>query len=374
MNAFGLIFADSYDVALEKLTEHRTLAAVPFGGRYRVIDFTLSNLANAGIRNIGIITTQKYDSLMRHVRAGAEWDLNRKQTGITFLPPYASEDIQKSVYENRLEAMQSNLAYFRDVHEKYVIMTSCNYVGNVDFAKMLEYHIKNGADITGLYTKTPQNKDASVPATEFILNEDKTIADVEITTEIKEGACVSANAYIMEREYLLDVLEKTIRGNLTSFRSHVLIEAIAEGRKVLAYEAPETLLFLDTMTGYMKSNFELFDRDIRSELFYNEYRPVITRVKDSAPTRYSSDAKVTNSIIADGAVIEGEVHNSIIFRGVRVKKGAVVENSIIMQDALVGEAARLNYTVLDKGSRINDCRMLSGYITHPFYVGHDETI
>ena len=142
----------------------------------------------------------------------------------------------------------------------------------------------------------------------------------------------------------------------------------------MAYEAPETLLFLDTISSYMKSNFELLDRGMRDELFYNEYRPVITKVKDSAPTKYASEAKATNSIIADGAVIEGEVRNSIIFRGVRVKKGAVVEHCVLMQDVLVGEAARLNYAVLDTNVTINDCRMLSGYITHPFYVGHGENI
>ncbi|MBR0373181.1 MAG: glucose-1-phosphate adenylyltransferase subunit GlgD [Mogibacterium sp.] len=374
MNAFGLIFADSYDVALDKLTEHRTLAAVPFGGRYRVIDFTLSNLVNAGIRNIGIITTQKYDSLMNHVRAGAEWDLNRKSTGLTFLPPYSSEDIRKSVYENRLEAMQSNMAYIRNMREEYVIMTSCNYIGNVDFDKMLEYHISTGADITGLYTKNPHNKAGDIPSTEFIVEKDQTVSDVRITSDPAEGACIAANAYILKRQDLLEVLEHTIRENKTSFRRHVLIEAIERGYKFMAYEAPETLLFLDTISSYMKSNFELLDRGMRDELFYNEYRPVITKVKDSAPTKYASEAKATNSIIADGAVIEGEVRNSIIFRGVRVKKGAVVENCVLMQDVLVGEAARLNYAVLDKNVTINDCRMLSGYITHPFYVGHGENI
>jgi glucose-1-phosphate adenylyltransferase len=145
----GIIFGDSYDVDMKEMLEMRTLAGVPFGARYRVIDFLLSNMVNAGIKNIGVITTQKYLSLMKHVSAGAPWDLDRKNSGLTFLPPFNSESI-KTVYENRLEALQANISWLRDVEEEYILITVCNYVGNLDFSKMLEAHEKSGAMITAL--------------------------------------------------------------------------------------------------------------------------------------------------------------------------------------------------------------------------------
>lgn len=372
MDMLGLIFADSYDVDLRELTEKRTLAAVPFGGRYRVIDFMLSNMANAGIRNIGIITTSKYDSLMGHVRAGAVWDLDRKMSGIAFLPPFATGNME-SVYENRLEAMQANLTYLRGKREKYVLFGSCNYVANIDFRRMLEYHIKTGAKITGLYTKDPVNKQLDLPTTEYKIAKSGRITDVRIAPGMLDGMDAATNTYIIGREDLIEILGETLREGKKSFRRDVLIPEIGMD-KVMAYKADDTLLFLDDISCYLKSSLALLDKDIREELFHAEGRPIITKVKDSAPTRYGRDAVATNSLIADGAIIEGEVRNSVIFRGAKVKRGAVVENSVIMQDSTIGEDAKLSYAVLDKNAIINDGRVLSGYITHPFYVAHKVVI
>lgn len=372
MNMLGVIFADSYDVDLKELTDKRTLAAVPFGGRYRVIDFMLSNMANAGIRNIGIITTRKYDSLMGHVRSGSVWDLDRKMSGVSFLPPFATGNM-KSVYENRLEAMQANLTFFRNKREKYVLFGSCNYVANIDFKKMLDYHIATGAKITGLYTRKPVNKQLDLPTTEYKIAHDGRITDVSIVPGLLDGMDAATNTYIIGREDLIDILEETLREGKKSFRRDVLIPEISKDR-VMGYRSEDTLLFLDDISCYLKSTLALLDKDVRQELFHSEDRPIITKVKDSAPTRYGRDAVATNSLIADGAIIEGEVRDSVIFRGVKIKRGAVVENCVIMQDSTIGEDARLNYAVLDKNVIINDGRMLSGYITHPFYVAHKVVI
>ncbi|MGI6737260.1 MAG: glucose-1-phosphate adenylyltransferase subunit GlgD [Anaerovoracaceae bacterium] len=372
MSAAALIFADSFDVDLDTLTEKRTLAAVPFGARYRVIDFMISSLVNSGVKNIGIVTTQKYHSLMNHVRAGAAWDLDRKRSGVTFLPPYSTGS-RHSVFENRLEAMQNNLTYLRQISDEYVIFTACNYVGNVDFHRMYEAHVQSRADITGLYTNKPVNKQAILPVTEYSIAEDGTVRDVRIETGHEPGMKIAANTYIVDRQLLLGELEASYRAGKKSFRRDVLMPLVNKG-SVRGYEAQETLLFLDDTSCYLKSNLDLLRREIRDEIFHKEGSPIVTRVKDSAPTRYGAEAKAVNSLIADGAIIEGEVRNSIIFRGVRIKKGAVVENSVVLQDTTVGEYARLNYAVLDKNAFINDGRMLSGYITHPFYVGHHVII
>lgn len=369
----GLVIADSYEHTLEGLTDYRSLAAVPFGARYRVIDFILSNMVNAGIINIGIVTTQNYFSLMRHVSSGAPWDLNRKDSAVMFLPPFATENVNV-VYENKLEAMQANLRYLRELKEKYILLSGCEYIGNINVKEMLEFHISTGARITVLDMKNTHNRKNGIPVTELKVDEDHCIVDVTGTKELTDNDNIAGGVYIMEKEDLTDVLEETLREGLKSFRFDVLKKAIKDGDKVMAFKMADPMLFIDDMSCYLRSSLDLLDAGVRSAIFHKKNFPIITRVKDSPPTKYGKGAKASNSLIADGVIVEGEVKNSVIFRGARIKKGAVVENSVIMQDTAVGEGARLNYCVLDKNAIINDGRCLSGYITHPFYLGHDGII
>lgn len=372
MSVAALIFADSFDVDLETLTAKRTMAAVPFGARYRVIDFLISSLVNSGVKDIGIITTSKYHSLMNHVRAGSVWDLDRKRSSITFLPPYATGASQK-IYKNRLEAMQMNLSYLREIDDDYIIFTACNYVGNIDFNGLYDAHINSSADVTGLCTSNYMNKQPELPVTEYRVDSSGQVTNVRIAKGHDPEMTIATNTYIVERKLLIEELERSIDADQHSFRVDVLAPLVWEGR-VNCFETPETILFLDDTSCYLKSNLALLDRSIRDELFHKPGSPIITRVKDSAPTNYGAKAEVSNSLIADGAIIEGSVKNSIIFRGVHVKEGATVENSVVLQSASIGEDAHINYAVLDKGAIINDDRMLSGYITHPFYVGHNVVI
>ena len=295
MNALGLIFADSYDADLGGLTEFRTLAAVPFGARYRLIDFMISNMANAGIMDVGIIMTQKYSSLMWHVRSGSVWDLARKRTGVRFLPPFAA-DTGKIAYDNRLEAMQANIPYLKECREKYVLFGSCNYAANIDFAKMLDFHIESGAAVTGLYTKSPENKRPGADVTEYITDKEGRIVECRIVREMEGMEKIAANTYIIERERLIDILEETMRSGHKSFRKDIIPTLAAQG-EAMAYEAEEKLFFLDDLSGYLQSNLDLLDPGLRAELLENEKRPIVTRVKDSAPTRYGDKAKAVTRLL-----------------------------------------------------------------------------
>ena len=166
MDAAGIIFADAYDVGLNELLTKRSMAAVPFGARYRVVDFALSNMVNADIRNVGVITAQKYGSLMGHLRSGEDWDMNRKNSGLTVLPPYVSYG-GNQLQKNRLGAVNANMSYLRNLKEKYVIFTSSNYIANLDIRDMMRTHIKSGARVTALYTRNPLNKDENIVGTKF---------------------------------------------------------------------------------------------------------------------------------------------------------------------------------------------------------------
>jgi glucose-1-phosphate adenylyltransferase len=210
--------------------------------------------------------------------------------------------------------------------------------------------------------------------TSYKVDADGNILQVIISPEIAEGDYWAPNVYVLSREYLIYMLEKTLKQGMRSFRRDVIKAAVDKGLSVKAYETEETLLYLDDIPGYLQSSLKLLDGETRKALFHRENAPIITHVKDSAPTRYSGNAGANNSLVADGVIIEGTVRNSIVFRGARIKKGALVENSVVMQDAIVGENARLNYCVLDKNTVINDNRLLSGYITHPFYVKRRSVI
>ena len=366
MKMLGLIFADAHDADVSELTLKRTFAAIPFGARYRVVDFFISNMTNSGVRNIGVVATTKYESLMGHVRYGGEWDLHRRKSGLTVLPPFSFANGEVR-YENVLEALQANISYIANSNEPYVLFTCCNAIGNIDYSAMLEQHIASGARFTCLCTKNPQNKEPGVPATVYKVASNGIIEDIVIKDSASEGEYVATNTYIMTRSDLLELLSESIDQKKTSLRKDILTPALKDS-KVMAYVTDEKLLFIDNTASYLKSNLDLLDADTRNELFRQELRPIITRAGNSSPAFYSESSNASNSLIAAGSVIEGTVKNSVIFRGVRVKKGAVVENCVINQNCVIGEGAMLNYAVLDKDVVINDKRLLSGYITHPFFV------
>jgi glucose-1-phosphate adenylyltransferase len=368
----GIVFADTYDVELDELLEKRTLAAIPFGGRYRLIDFVLSNAVNAGMKNIGIITRLNYQSLMHHVRSGAEWDLDRKRSGLTFLPPFSTEHLG-AVYKNRLHSLEANVSFLRGLEEKYVIMSGCSDVVNLDLKKALDYHIRTGARLTVLYAPEPINNQPGVRGTCLSVNDEGRITDFVVTTVNPKGRFISMNMFIMERQDLLDILYEAIDTGKKSFREDVVAPMLSTD-KVMGYPIHEKVLFLDNLPGYLMSNLSLLDRDIRENLFQSDNGPVITSVKDSPPTRYGPGASVKNSLIADGTIIDGTVENSVIFRGVKIGKGARVRNCVIMQDSVVSDGVRLDYAVLDKEVLIEPDRILAGYITQPFFCRRNTRI
>ena len=372
MNAAGLIFSDSYDVAVNELTSARTLAALPIGGRYRVVDFTLSNMANAGIDNIGLITTRNYSELMYHIRGGTVWDLDKKRSAFQFLPPYGADN-SSGLYHSRLEAMQTHRRWIARLQEKYIVIVSCTYIGNIDLKKMVEFHEASGARVTAMYTRNPMFKAGGQRLAKFTIGVNNTLKHVDIAYELQAGDAFGVHCYVMETEDLIRILDETIRDGKTNFLLDV-VAPLAEAGEAVAYEATETMLFMDTPSDYLRSSLKMLDRDTIYELFENKARPIVTRARDSAPSRYGENAVVENSLIADGVRIEGTVRNSIIFRDAVIKKGAVIENSVVMHDVVVGENAHLSYAILDSRVVVNDGRFLGGYITHPFYLEEGTVI
>ena len=372
MTAAGLIFSNIHDGCIPEMTRMRTMASIPFGCRYRLIDFALSNMVNADINTVGVITHYNYQSLMDHIGTGKDWDLARRSGGIKILPPYiaAYENAAAGkLYSNRLEAMMGAENFIHRCNADYMVLSDCDVIMNIDLTAVVEEHIRSGAHIT-VVTKR-------VDVSEYHL--DKTVAVMEIGEDNRikavshqlpdSGECdISTNIMVIKRSELQSIISDSLRKGYKSFTKDIMMKHVDD--KVLhAYRYDGWYSYIGTLESYFKSSMLLLTKEARAGLFGIAGRQIYTKIRNSAPTKYCGGAKVVNSLIADGCVIEGTVENSIIFRGVHVGKGTVVKNCILLQDTYVGSNAMLNCVIADKNVVIKDGRMLSGYDTMPFFIG-----
>ena len=365
MRAVGIIFSNIHDNNVPELARIRTLGSIPFGGRYRLIDFPLSNMVNSGIDTVGIITKSNYQSLMDHVGSGKDWDLARKDGGVIILPPYGDVD-SSTLYNSRLEALKNITSFLFRADEEYVVMTDCDTVCRINYRDVIEHHIRNRSDITLVYKRRKPNFDEK-KATIFKLDDSGRINNISYTTEgSDEEYNIFSNIFVMKKSLLQNIVMDSISKNKTHFMTDVIANNL-DSMKVMGYYHEGFYASITSLQAYYESNLSLLNADNRHELFGD--RSVFTKIRDSAPTKYGNGAVVKNSMIADGCVIEGEVENSIIFRNVKVGRGTVVKNSIIMQNTVLGENSTINCIIADKNVTITDRKMLSGSENHPFYIG-----
>lgn len=364
MKAVGIIFSNIHDNNVPELVRQRTLASIPFGGRYRLIDFPLSNMVNSGIDTVGVITKRNYQSLMDHVGSGKDWDLARKDGGLIILPPFGDKE-SDSLYSSRLEALKSITGFLQRADEEFVVMTDCDSVCRINYNTVIEQHIRNHADITLVYRKRRAKDAPEQNAVTLKTEEGGRVTGIRFKQYVKSDACVFANIYVMKKELLLNLVMDSISHNRRHFTTDILASNL-RGMRIFGYEHKGYFAAITSMQAYYDHNLDLLDEKNRHELFGD--RSVFTKIRDSAPTKYGAGAIVKNSLIADGCTIEGEVENSIIFRGVKVARGSVVKNSIVMQDTVLGENVTLNAVITDKNVVVRDRRTLSGSENYPFYI------
>ena len=369
-NVLGLIFANMHDGAIHDLTKVRTMGSVPFGGRYRFIDFTLSNMVNSGISEIGVITKANYQSLIDHLGSGREWDLTRKKGGLHILPPYGQ--VGSGMYRGRLEALSGVINFIRHSSAEYVILSDCDVIASMNFKEIIKAHEESGADITTVYTKTYYNSSDNSSKTVLNLDENNIVREVLINPSITGLSNVSLNIFILEKKFLETIVADAIARNLYSFEVDILQHKINEF-DIRGYEHNGHLSQIDSMLEFYEANMNLLRPDIRQELF-STYAPIYTKIRDESPAKYGINSSVKNSLIADGCIIEGEVENSILFRGVIVNKGATIRNSIIMQGTEVGGEANIDHVITDKNVIIGDSRMLSGSPQYPVFIGKKAVV
>ncbi len=370
-DALAIIFPNSYDNEVSSLVQERLMASIPFASRYRLIDFTLSGLVNNGIDNVTIIVKKNYRSLMRHLGAGRAWDLSRKSGGLNIVPPYAEKTIK--VYNGRIEALASIVDFLRKQKEKYVFITDSNIVCNFNYKAMIEQHESSGADVTIAYKSEPipygfmnlQTTQTTDLYYTLSLNDDGRISEIQTNSKEYGPQNLSMNIYLVNRELLIEQISRAYASGYMYFERDILSPQL-ESLKVYGYEYTGYTSRITDMVSYFQENMKLLDHNNLDALF--SPAPVYTTVRDDNPTRYIGKAKVKNVMVADGCVIEGELENCILFRGVHVGKGTVIRNSIIMQDTVIGGNCEIDYVITDKNVKISAGKTLRGDTTFPVFV------
>ena len=365
-NVLGIVYSNAYDEYLSELTSVRTMGSVPFAGRYRLIDFVLSNMVNSGIGKVGVSTKANYQSLMDHLGSGKPWDLSRKRDGLTFLPPFNTT--YADGYIGRLAALKGIIEYISKSDKDYVLLADCNVVCNLDYTRIIDGHIASGADITIAYKRGIAPKLHNTMSFEL---DGEAITAVSVG-EAADTACnYSLNIIVLSRTLLLQLIREAAALGYKSFERDI-IAAKTNALKIRGQKIDSYAKTIDSLQSYYDISMQLLSGEYR-DLFAAE-KPVYTKERDDMPAIYGVCSSASSSLVSDGCIIKGTVENSILSRGVYVAEGAVVKNSIVMQDCYISANAKVNCAILDKNVVIKPAREISGAETYPIYVGKNITV
>ena len=368
-SAVGIIFSSLNNNTLSRLTGDRTVAAIPFACRYRLIDFCLSNMVNANISNINVVINYNYRSLLEHIGSGKDWDLARRGGGINFISPFQSavNASEAKMFSTHMEALKSMKNYINEFKEEYIVMMDSDMVLNIDINDVIASHEKAGADVTFVTKSIDSSFSAKHPRIMLSSVAGKITSLAMSTTYNERHPELSLGIFVMKTVYLRRIIEEADAYNLNSLTGLFLKNCKTSNYR--AYKHTGYVASVSSFLDYYKCSMDFVNNEkARESLLWKKEAPIFTRVHNSSPTKYYSTAKVENSMLADECVIEGTVINSVLFRGVRVEKGAVVKNCVLFRGTTVGKNASLNCIVTDKNVNISEGVNLSGNDNMPFYI------
>lgn len=375
-DALGIIFPNSYDSLVPELVSERSMASIPFASRYRLCDFMISSMVHCDISNISLLVRQNYHSLMDHLGSGREWDLARKKGGLNIFPPYAQKSVK--VFNGWIEALESIKGFLKTQTEEYVILTDSNFAINFDFRALIDAHIASNADVTVVYEQREIPdvfKRSNVNINEyyytFDVGEEQRVNKIYLNSTQHGIVNLGLNIYILGRERLIELIDEAYIHGYTYFVRDLLTPQTST-LDIRAYRYDGYVAHIHDMKSYFEENMKLLKEENIDALFAGN--PIYTKIRDDNPTRYISGSKAKNVLVADGCVIEGEVENCVLFRGVKIGKGAVVKNCVLMQDTVVDERARVEYVITDKNVHITAGKYLSGNDSYQVFVSKRQTV
>ena len=366
-SALGLIFANMHDEAFRDGTAVRSMGSLPFGGRYRLIDFPLSGMVNAGITKVGVITKSNYQSLMDHLGSGKAWDLSRKREGMYFLPPRSSDD---ALYQGRLGSLADVVPFLNHSKEEYVVLADCHMVTSMDYNALIEAHVESGADVTIACRHGAVPKLSDIPV--LTMDANGHVTDMLLGRISELEGFYGIGIYVMRKDWLLRTVAEATARNLTNFERDILQRRLDE-ISINGYEVRSLVMPIYSTASYFNANLALLEDGVRAELF-PKGRPVYTKLKDCAPAQYGLYAKAKNALVADGASVEGEVENCIIFRGAKVGRNAKLKNCVVMENTIIGDNCNLNAIIVDKNVVFRNGCTLQGSESYPVYIAKNSII
>ena len=371
MNA-GLCLSDPHPDRASDGSPIRTLSATRFAGRYRLVDFMLSNMVNSRIFNIGMILNSHYQSLIGHIGMGKEWDLARKSGGVTFFPPYHADE-RRSVNSELDGPLQRAAEFMADSKTEYVILADSSVVCNMDYRVAVEAHKKGCADVTAIYTKKTIAATERENAIAFDIDDNGRVRNIIQAPHSTEIHNLSLGVYVMQKRFFIQLTAGEKSCGMLRFSS-VLLAGALERLSVMAYEFKGYSAHICSIETFFHYNMEMLDIEKRNSLFDFEGRQIFTNRRDSLPTKYGKHAEIKNSIIADGCQIEGTVINSVICRNVRIGADSIIKNCILQDDTMVGKDSTLDCVIADRSVVISENRNMVGYRTYPVYIERSRVI
>lgn len=373
MSVMGIIYTNIYDNSLGELTNKRNMASLPFGGRYRQVDFALSNMANSGIRRIGIISHSNYQSLMAHIGDGEEWDLELSEGGLEYLTPYSQSESVMG-YRGKLESLHSVLEYMKyGSQDDYVILADAGVLCNIDLNQVLRAHVASGKGLTVVAKAGIANGKRHTDLA-LKLGEDGSIVDMVAGYAAPADYLTSMALYVVNKDVLMTHVPKIVAHNLYYFERDFVLRLHQSGEvAVNVYPFEGTVLWNNSIQEYYKGNLAVLDQTVREDLFGGHHH-IYTKVRDRVPSFYGDDCHVENCTVADGCILEGTARDSVLFRQVHISKGAVVEDSVIMNEAEIGENCHLKCVILDKNVTVRPGTKLFGTPTAPIIIKRGETV
>lgn len=361
-NYMAIIFLAEKLDNIRALTKMRPLASVPVGGTYRIIDFALSNLVNAGIRNVGIFAgNEDLNSLTDHIGRGTEWDLDRKKDGI-----FIFKQMADSAYTTDIKRVKKNMEYFFRSKQNNVVVLSSYMVCNIDINDVIKSHEASGKDITLVYKKVQQANEKFDSCDSIKLGENNEVIGIGQNLFFRKDENISLEAFILSKELLIKMICDGIQEGVYYTVRDLITRNI--GRiSINGYEFKGYLACINSTKEYFNFNMELLKKEVRADLF-NKERSIYTKSKNTPPSLFKESALVNNSLVANGCIVSGTVKNSILARGAKVEEGAIVEDCILLQDSVVKSGAVLKNIIVDKNNVVKSNERLSASKNYPLVI------
>ena len=348
MRAIGIILAGGNNHRMKELSQKRAIGAMPIAGSYRSIDFSLSNMSNSHIQKVAVFTQYNARSLNEHLSSSKWWDFGRKQGGLFVFTPAVTAD-NSYWYRGTADAMFQNLHFLKTSHEPYVVIASGDCVYKLDYNKVLEYHIEKKADITVVC------KDLSVGVNverygTIKMNEECQIEEFEEKPIVAKSNTISCGIYVIRRRLLIEMIEKCAEEDRYDFVRDVLIR-YKNQKRIFGYKLKEYWKNIASVEDYFEANMDFLKPEIRN-YFFKEYPDIYSKVDDLPPAKYNFGAKVSNSLVSSGTIVNGTIENSVIFKKTFIGNNCVIKNSIILNDVYIGDNSYIENCIVESRGTI----------------------